>query len=53
MEWLIDMKRKGFESSIYDHDIDYSVTMVGWADVPESDWGDFRRRRAFDISGCS
>ena len=20
-----------------------SVTMVGWADVPDSDWGDFRR----------
>ena len=27
-----------------------SVTMVGWADVPNSDWGDFRRRRAVDIS---
>ena len=27
-----------------------SVTMVGWADVPNSDWGDFRRRRAIDIS---
>ena len=27
-----------------------SVTMVGWADVPDSDWGDFRRRRAVDIS---
>ena len=26
-----------------------SVTMVGWADVPHSDWGDFRRRRAIDI----
>ena len=26
------------------------VTMVGWADVPDSDWGDFRRRRAVDIS---
>ena len=25
------------------------VTMVGWADVPDSDWGDFRRRRAVDI----
>ena len=29
-----------------------SVTMVGWADVPDSDWGDFRRRRAVDISSC-
>ena len=26
-----------------------SVTMVGWVDVPDSDWGDFRRRRAVDI----
>ena len=26
-----------------------SVTMVGWADVPDSDWGDFRRQRAIDI----
>ena len=28
-----------------------SVTMLGWADVPDSDWDDFRRRRAVDISG--
>ena len=28
------------------------VTMVGWADVPDSDWGDFRHRRAVDISSC-
>ena len=27
-----------------------SVTMVGWADVPDSERGDFRRRRAVDIS---
>ena len=27
-----------------------SVTMVGWADVPDSDWGYFRRQRAFNIS---
>ena len=26
-----------------------SLTMVGCADVPDSDWGDFRRRRAVDI----
>ena len=26
-----------------------SVTMVGWAYVPDSDWGDFKRRRAVDI----
>ena len=29
------------------------VTMVGWADVPDSDRGDFRRRRAVDISSSS
>ena len=29
-----------------------SVSMVGWADVPDSEWGDFRRRRAVDISSC-
>ena len=29
-----------------------SVTIVGWADVPDNDWGDFRRRRAVDISSC-
>ena len=29
-----------------------SVTMVGWADVPDSDQVDFRRRRAVDISSC-
>ena len=28
------------------------VTMVGWADVPDSDWGDFRCWRAVDISSC-
>ena len=27
-----------------------SVTMVGWADEPDSDWGDIKRRRAVDIS---
>ena len=24
--------------------------MLGWADVPDSDWGDFRCRRAVDVS---
>ena len=28
------------------------VTLVAWADVPDSDRGDFRRRRAIDISSC-
>ena len=26
------------------------VTMVGWADVPDSDWNDFRSQRAVDLS---
>ena len=30
-----------------------SVTMVGWVDVPVSDWGDFRWRSAVDISSLS
>ena len=30
-----------------------SVTMVGWADVPDSKRGDFRRRRAIDISSLN
>ena len=30
-----------------------SVTMLGWADVPDSDWGDFRHRHAIDISSCT
>ena len=29
-----------------------NVTMVGWADVPNSDRGDFKCRRAVDISSC-
>ena len=28
-----------------------SVPVVGWADVPASDWGDFKRQRDFIISG--
>ena len=49
-EGLIDMERKGCELIIYDHDCDLWVALVGWMDVPYSDWGDFRRRRAVDIS---
>ena len=50
-EWgLIDKEQKGRESIIHDHDCDLWVTMVRWVDVPYSDWGDFRRRRAVDIS---
>ena len=44
------MECKGCESIIHDHDCDLWVTMMGWVDVPYSDWGDFRRRRAVDIS---
>ena len=47
---LIDTERKGSELIIHDHDCDLWVTMVGWVDVPHSDWGDFRRRRVVDIS---
>ena len=37
----IDTELKGRESVIHDHDRDLCVTM-GWVDVPDSDWGDFR-----------
>ena len=47
---LIYMERKGCDSIIHDHDHDLWVTMVGWVDVPYSDRGDFRHRRAIDIS---
>ena len=47
MRVLIDMERKGCESII--HDCDLWVTMVGWVDVPYSDWGDIRHR-AINIS---
>ena len=41
--------KKGCNSIVHDHDCDIWVNMVGWVDVPYSDWGDFRRR-AVDIS---
>ena len=47
---LIDMERKGCELIIHDHDCDLWVALVGWVDVPYSDWGDFRRWCAVDIS---
>ena len=50
MGGLIDMERKECESLIYDHDCDQWVTTMGWVDVPDSGWGDFRRRRAIGIS---
>ena len=46
-DWL---EWKGCELIIHDHDRDLWVTLVVWVDVPYSDWGDFRRRRAVDIS---
>ena len=52
MGWLIDMEQKGCESSVDDHDIDFSVTIVRCMDVPDSDWGDFRCQHAIDISSC-
>ena len=50
MAGLIDMKRKGCELIIHDHDRDLWINVVGWVEVPDSDCGDFRRRRAVDIS---
>ena len=50
VEALIDMERKGCESIIHDNDGDLWVTMLGWVDVPYSNWGNCRRRRAVDIS---
>ena len=47
---LINMERKGCESIIHAHDL--WVTKVGRVDVPYSDWGEFRRWRAIDISSC-
>ena len=38
MEGLIDMEWKGCESFIHDHDSDLLVNIVGWVDVPDSDW---------------
>ena len=50
---LIYLVWKESKSSIHDHDIDLCVTMVAWMEVQDSDWGDFRRRRAVDISSFS
>ena len=48
MGGLTDMERKGCELIIHDHDCDYG----GVDRSPHSDWGDFRRRCAVDISRC-
>ena len=52
-EWgsLLTMNKKD-ESHPFITMILTCVTMTGWADVPDSDRGDFRRRRAVDISSC-
>ena len=46
----IDMELKACELIIHHHDCYLCVTMVVWIDVLYSDWGDFRCRRAVDIS---
>ena len=53
MGGLIDMEWKRCELIIHDHDCDLCLTLVGWVDVPYSDLGDLRRRRAVDISSFS
>ena len=45
MPWPLEMQRKGCDSSVNDHDIDFYVTMVGWLHVQDSDGGDLRRWR--------
>ena len=49
IDYLIDMNKKDV-SHPYMAMVLSSVTMVGWADVPDSDRGDFRCQRAIDIS---
>ena len=44
------MEQKGFELIIHDHDSDLWVAVVGWVDVRDSEWGDFRHQRAINIS---
>ena len=51
MRRMIGMERKGCESIIHEHDRDLWVTMLGWVYVPDSDRGDFKRRRVVDTSG--
>ena len=46
MKGLMNMERKGCELIIHD----LWVNMVGLVDVRDSDWGDFRHRRAVDTS---
>ena len=46
----IDIERKGSELIIHDNEHDFCVTKVRKVDILDSDWGDFRHRRAIDIS---
>ena len=44
------MTQKGCEWIIHDHNCDLCMTMAGWVDVLDNDWGDSRRWRAIDTS---
>ena len=46
MEGPIDMELKGYESIVHDHGRDLCVNMI--VKERDSDWGDFRSRRAID-----
>ena len=46
----IDIGQKWSESVIHDHEPDLLVTKVRCIDLPDSDRGDFRCRRAIDLS---
>ena len=43
---------RSFMTVTYENPPHLWVTMVGWVHVPDSDWGDFRCRRAVDKSSC-
>ena len=47
---LIDMERRGYQSSICDHGSDFRETMVGWVDVLCGDRVDFIHLRAIYIA---
>ena len=49
MGGLIDIEQRG-QLVIHDPDHDHLVTKVRCKDLPDSDWGDFRCRRAIDSS---
>ena len=45
-----DIEQRGWEEVIHDHDFDHLVIKVTWKDLPHSDRGDFRCRRAVGSS---